>query len=159
MGKTKNTPTKKFTLDDVNNKELIIKMLQHEEQLAKSEVGKNLYRNPLNNPFTSLTVEKALNRLTLSDFGFENDDESVENYRLIFKTYFKSPDNYDREIINASYYMRNNKCVFFKSKKLIKGDTIPNCELYTLDNNSTSIYDIVFKNNEKHVIVAGFSLS
>lgn len=159
MGKTNIIQLKEFTLNDANNKNLVIKMLKYEEQLAKGDFGKMMYTNPLNNPFTSLTVEKALNRKTLQEFGFDTSDTSLNNYRSIFKTYFKSPYDYDKDIIDASYYMRNNRCVFYTSKKLNINDIMPNFELYTINNTITSIYDIINKNNVEYTIIAGFSLS
>lgn len=158
MGKTKES--KQFTLNDVNNKELVILMLKYEEQLTKSNYGQSLYKNELNNPYTSLTVEKALNRLTLKHFNFDTSDASVENYRLIFKTYYSSPSNYDQDVINSSFYMRNNKCMYYKSKKLNVGDLIVDCQLYNLDGiNKMSIHDILHKNEFNYAMLCAFSLS
>lgn len=159
MGKKKKVKVKAFTRECVESKGLVIKMLNYEEQMAKSQFGQDLYRNPLNHPFISLNVEKSFNRLTLSHFGFDTSDKSVENYRTIFKTYFKSPQDYDRDVINASYYMRNNKCVFYKTIKLNVGDETPNVPLYKLDGiEETTLYDCIDPSN-KYAIFAAFSLS
>ena len=56
----------------------------------------------------SLDVEKMINRIVLNYFGFDTSNESVENYRTIFRTYFKSPNDYDVEVINSVHYMREN---------------------------------------------------
>ena len=73
MGITPKT-RKPFTRNDILNRNLVIRMLRFEEELTKSEYGQNLYKNPLNKPFISLTVEKALNRKVLSEFGFDTSD-------------------------------------------------------------------------------------
>jgi hypothetical protein len=150
-------PLEKITKKHIHDEDLVIKMLKHEEILAKGDFGKKLYTNELNNPLTSLTCEKTLNRKTLSDFGFKNDDESVEMYRSIFRTYYKSPTNYNKNVIDSSYYMRGNRCVFFTSKKLRLGDELPDCELFTIENKSLSLHDII--DEDKITVVAGFSLS
>lgn len=159
MGKLDTISQKEFTSNDVANKELVLQMLQFEEAFTKSEKGQDMYQNEFNNPLTSLTIEKAINRITLTEFGFSSSDASVDNYRTIFKTYFRTPDDYDKDVINSSHYMRNNKCVFYKNKPLKIGDVIPNCNLTTLDNTSTTLYDAIAKENAKITMVGAFSLS
>jgi len=160
MGKKEIRESIPFTSTHVKDKALVIKMLQFEENLAKNE-GQLLYGNPLNNPLISLTVEKIFNRITLTEFNFDTDDTSVETFRTIFSTYYNSPNDYDKDVINASYYMRNNKCMFYKEKDLMINDTIPNCELYNLDGKTTtSLYDVINENpNITNTMICGFSLS
>lgn len=160
MGRTEIKKVRPFTPQDVQNRDLVIKMLKYEESFAKSEKGQSLYKNPLNRPFVSLNVEHSINRVTLDHFNFDTSDESVGNYRTIFKTYFKSPNDYDKEVINSSYYMRNNKCVFYQHPPLKLGEKIPNCELTLLDGKTkTTLYDAIAKENGKHTVFAAFSLS
>lgn len=159
MGKIKVLLQKPFLIENIKDKQLVIKMLNYEEQLTKSDYGQSLYKNVLNMPLVSLTVEKAINRLTLSYFGFDTSDQSVEMYRTIFKTYFKSPDNYDKDVINAVHYMRENKCVFYKKPILKTGSVAPNCSLLNIDGiTETTLYNVINKNAEYN-IVAAFSLS
>jgi hypothetical protein len=146
-------------MDHVRDKKMVIPMLQYEEQLTKSEYGQNLYRNFLNNPLISLTVEKILNRLTLSHFGYDTSDESVENYRTIFKTYYKSPTDYDKEVTDSVHYMRENKVVYYTSNKIVPNDIAPNCNLYKLNGETvTTLYDEINRQS-RYTVVAGFSLS
>jgi hypothetical protein len=160
MGIIKNTNTNRFTRECVLNKDLVMKMLKHEEEITKGTFGQDMYRNSFNDPFISLSVEKALNRQTLSDFGFDTSDESVQMYRTIFKTYFKSPDDYDREVINSVHYMRENKCVFYKHPSMKLGQRIPNVDLYRLDGETkTTLYDAIGHPRPEHTIFAAFSLS
>ena len=160
MGKTDKRSLKKFEQKDVNNKSLVILMLKYEEQLTKSEFGQSLYKNILNRPLVSLNVEKTLNRLTLSHFDFDTSDENVEMYRNIFRTYFKSPTDYDKDVINSVHYMRENKHVFYNNKEIKVGDIIPNCDLFDYNSmNKSSLYDILGERKSNHTIMAAFSLS
>ncbi len=160
MGKIELVPSKNITTDDILNKDLVISMLKYEESLTKSDVGKSLYSNPLNLPLVTSNIEKTLNRLTLSQFGFSTSDESVEIYRTIFKTYFAGPTDYDKDVINSSHYMRENKCVFYEQPILKIGDIIPNVELYKIDGkDKVMLYDILHTNRAKRTVIAGFSLS
>ncbi len=159
MGKTEIGEAAPFTLDHVKDKQLIIQMLNYEEQLTKSEEGQAMYQNVLNRPLISLTIEKALNRMTLAKFGFDTSDDSVENYRTTFRTYYRSVDDYDPEVMNAVHYMRENKCVYYKNPPLKIGDVIPDCPLYQLDGQTTTtLYDTIDKNNN-YTLIAPFSLS
>lgn len=151
---------KPFTLEDVKNKELVIKMLNYEEELTKSQYGKELYANSLNQPFISLNVEKSLNRLVLSNFDFDTSDESVNIYRTIFRTYYKSAHDYDKDVLDAVHYMRENKCVYYKNEYLKLGEKIPDCDLYELGGfNKTTLYDVISKFESEYTLLAPFSLS
>lgn len=157
--KLENTNLKDFTYDDIKNKELVINMLKYEESFAKSEEGQNLYKDISNVPYKSLTIEKIFNRKTLLKFSFDSNEKNVEMYRTIFRTYYKSPDDYDKEVLDASYYMRENRCVYYKSKKLQIDDDIIDCELYLLDGKKTTkLFDVIDKNCDYNMICA-FSLS
>lgn len=158
MGRTNNTG-KSFTNDDVDNKDLVIKMLQFEEQFTKSDRGQALYKNKLNRPFISLTVEKTINRIVLAQFGYNTTDDDVETYRTIFRTYFRSPDDYDEDVINSVHYMRENRCVFYKATPLQIGEQVPDSTLYHLNGkNKTSLYNIIDKKS-RYTVIAAFSLS
>jgi len=125
--------TRTFSEGHLRDRALVIRMLQHEETLATSAAGQDRYRNRLMDADRTLTVEKGFQRDVLAAFGFATDDGSVETYRRIFKTYFHTPDDYDAGVIGASYYMRNNRCVFYTAPELGVGDVAPNVPLVTLD--------------------------
>jgi len=151
---------KRFNHDDVLNRDLVIKMLRREEELVKSDYGQNMYRNSYNNPFISLEVEKAFNRMILAEFGFDTSDDSVDMYRMIFKTYFKSPYDYDREVIESVHYMRENKCVFYTSPPMEIGQKIPNVKLFRVDGISDlTLYDAIGYPRPPNTLFAAFSLS
>jgi hypothetical protein len=157
----KGNQPKPFTEMCVKDRDLVIKMLKYEEQLTKSQEGQDLYRNRLNNPFVSLTVEKILNRMVLSHFGFDTTDENVEMYRTIFRMYFQSPFNYDAEVIGSVHYMRENKCVFYRLPPLQIGDIIPDCDLYELNGvTKTTLHQSIAKTNGcDSTVFAAFSMS
>lgn len=166
MGISDNKKYHPFTITNVLDRELVIRMLKYEETLTKGEFGQMMYRNPLNKPFISLTVEKALNRKVLSDFGFTTTNADVDMYRTIFRTYFRSPEDYDEEVINSVHYMRENKCVFYKHPPIEIGQKIPNCELYELDGKTkTTLHQALtlrfdgVNTPQNYSIFAAFSLS
>ena len=135
-------------------------MLNYEEELTKSKFGQSLYQNTLNKPLVTLNIEKSLNRLTLSHFNFNTTEDDVEMYRTIFKTYYNSPTDYDKDVLDAVHYMRENKCVYYKSHPLQLGDKIPNCNLYEIDGETaTTLYDIIDKTNADYTMIGAFSLS
>lgn len=129
MGLTDNTPRVPFTRADVLNKDLVIRMLQFEEQYTFSKAGQDLYRNPLNEPLRKLFVEKTLNRITLSHFGYSTDDSSVSTFRTIFRTYFKSVANHDVDVMDSIHYFRGNKVVFYTQPIINIGDQLPDCRI------------------------------
>ena len=162
MGKiTKTTPSIPFTLDHVKNKDLVIKMLLWEQDLMRSKEGQDRYRNELNLSYVSLTNEYAFQRQTLSHHGFDTTDLSVENYRKIFSTYFNSPDDYDHDVINSAYYMKNNRCIYYKSPIIEVGQVIPDVPLFSSDGKTEmTLYDIIQQNGRRNMtIIAAFSMS
>jgi len=159
MGRKDTKKLKKFTKGDVINRNLVIDMLKYEDNLAKSETGQQFYKNFLNKPHNSLIVEKLLNRMVLDHFGFDTSDESLENYRSIFLTYYQSPNNYDKEVIDSVYYMRDNKCIYCEAPILSVGDKIPNCKLYKINGVDTiTLYDTI-NSEAPYTLIAAFSLS
>lgn len=141
---------KAFTRSDVENRDLVIRMLKHEEQLATSTWGQDRYKDPHSRTSVSLDNEYAFNRRTLLDFGYDTSESSVANYRSIFRTYFTDPDNYDKEVIGASYYMRNNRCVFYRGKQLEAGDLLPNCRLYMSDGSTETDLHSAIRGHRGH---------
>jgi len=146
-------------MDHVKDRNLVLKMLQYEDTLIKSKRGQEVYRNVCNKPLVSLKHEYTIQRIVLNAFGFTNDDEAVETYREIFRTYYNSPTDYDKEVLSSVVYMRENKCVYYTSKKLRNGQTIPNVNILSLDGITTvSVYDVV-KGKYPECIIALFTNS
>jgi len=147
-----------FTHTDVLNKELVIRMLQFEEKYTFSEAGQDLYRNPLNEPLQSLFVEKTLNRVTLSAFGYSTSEESVNTFRSVFRTYFKSPTDYDADVINSIHYFRGNKVVFYTQPIIQIGDTVGNCRMLSAEGRTdTNLYSQLI--GSRYTLIQPFSMS
>lgn len=160
MGKKEQTETdtKPFTEDDIANKSLVIDMLKYEDTIYLGPVGKEIYSDKLYKPRISLTPEFSIHRLVLDKFGFDTSDESVQNYRKIFGFYYKSATDYDDDVLSSVAYMRENKCVYYTKPIINKGDVIPNCKIYTLNKNPTTLYETL-GNDFEYAFVAGFSSS
>lgn len=151
-----------FTRKHIMDKELIIKMLKEETKIIYDNSFQSNYKNEYMNPYISIDIDLKAIRLVLNKFGFDTSDDSVSNYRNIFKYYYDNPNNYDEDVINASHYMRSNRLLFYKSKELNIGDSIPNVNLYNLDSTKTNLYEILDKNNQnnfEYTIIASFSMS
>lgn len=122
-----------FTEKDLMNRELVIKMLKYEDSLLLGEEGKKIYSEPSYEVTRSLFSEFVFHRMTLTQFGFDTSDDSVMRYRSIPMTYWKSPTDYDAEVLSSVCYMRENRCLYYTTPKIKVGDTLPDCRLYNLD--------------------------
>lgn len=144
-----------FTKEHVTDRKLIIKMLRFEDSIFKGEFGQAVYKNEYNN---KLEPQFVIQRRVLTDHGFDTSDHSLENYRSIFKHYYRSPTDYDKEVINSVVYMRENRCIYYTEPIIDIGDRLPNCDLYELDGTTkTDIYTLAEGYNK--CIVAAFSTS
>ncbi len=158
MGKKDQITEIPFTEDILKDKDLIIKLLSYEDSIILGEEGERIYANPDNCPRVSLFPEHTIHRKTLSHFGFDTSDESVQNYRKIFGYYYRSALDYDKDVLSSVVYMRENKCVYYTQPIINVGDIMPDCSLYELDGKSkTTIKDEL--GEFKYAFVAGFSSS
>ena len=132
-----------FTEIELSTRDLVIRMLKWESEYMCSEEGQQRYKTIGSGQFTSLDNEYAFNRRVLREFGFTTNDFSVANYRKIFRTYFRSPSDYDADVINSSHYMRNNRCVFYTTPEIKVGDQIPDVPLLTNGNQPITLYDAI----------------
>ncbi len=141
--------TKDFCEEQLNNRDLVIRMLRWESEFMCSTEGQSRYKTQGSGQFISLDNGYAFNRMVLREFGFTTSDNSVANYRRIFQTYFRSATDYDADVINSSHYMRNNRCVFYTTARIQQGDKIPNVPLLTTnpgnpkENIPTTLYDVI----------------
>lgn len=148
-----------FSIEDIKNKTLVINMLSFEDTLYLSPEGQNILKDYGNN-FTSLEGSKIIQKKTLNKFNYSSTLNSLENYRKIFNYYYKSATDYDIDVIKSVYYMRENKCLFYKNKKLEIGEIIPNVKLFNLNGtNVTSIYDVLNEKKFNYCVIAAFSMS
>lgn len=147
-----------FTEKELNDRELILKMLKYEDSLMLSDQIIEYYKNPLNDTRKTLNAFYSTHRLVLEKFGFDTSDESVSIYRQIFSTYYKSPYEYDKEVMNAVVYMRENKCVYYTSQIINVGDKLPDCNVLKLcGKENISLYETM--GDADYVFVGAFSTS
>jgi hypothetical protein len=159
MGKDELKPSKPFTLNDVKNKSQVIDMLKYEDTLIHGEIGKQIYGNAQYKPRVSLFPEYSIHRLVLSKFGFTTSDQDVANYRSIFGYYYRSPNDYDHDVLSSVTYMRENKCVYYNQPVISIGDQLPNCRIYELNGNTeTNLYEKL-GHDFNYMFIGGFSNS
>ena len=156
---------KPFTTDGIQDRDLVIQMLKYEDSLIHGSLAAELYTTDFYRPRVSLDTEHTLNRATLKQFGFDASDDRVANYRKIFSHYYRSPTDYDKQVMNSVTYMRENKLLYYTKPIINIGDIIPDCEeLYCVDGDSqagvskTTLYKTL-GNDFSHAFVAAFSTS
>jgi hypothetical protein len=101
---------KPFTIENIKDRNLIIQMLKFEDTVINSDLGKYIYSNDSGEDFSQLEAMLCIHRYVLNSFGFKKEEEDITNYRKIFNYYYKSINDYDKEIIESVNYMRDNKC-------------------------------------------------
>lgn len=149
----------KFAQNDIKNRDLILKMLHDEDEYYLSTEGQNIIKDLGRANVFSLNAPKTIQRKILEKYGFESDEESLATYRTIFQYYYNSPLDYDKDILSSVYYMRENRLLYYTSKKLGVDDIIPNTELLEINGDSKSLFDILDEEPNKITILAAFSLS
>jgi hypothetical protein len=138
MGVSEETEKIPFTMKHVRDKSLVIAMLKYEDIYGNGEEGQIYYETELNFPRSSLMVQ---------------------NYRKIFSTYYNSPTDYDADVLNSVYYMRENKCVYYTSPEIKVGDKLKDCPLLTAEGKEIKLFDILKNHKYTHAIVGAFSNS
>jgi oligoribonuclease NrnB/cAMP/cGMP phosphodiesterase (DHH superfamily) len=156
--KLKDNILKKFTTDNIKNKELVIQMLEYEDSIIKGDIGKSIYEDSSFEHFSSLEPMYVIHRIVLNNFNFQTDDDDIDNYRKIFAYYYKSPVDYDKDVINSVAYMRENKCVFYTNKDFNIHDTFENIEMYNLNKNKINLFDKINK-EDNYTLIGAFSNS
>jgi hypothetical protein len=148
-----------FDLKYIQNKQLILSMLEYEDKLFLSKEGQQFLSEYGSNT-KSLEGSKSIQRKTLNNFGFESSDTDLANYRKIFHHYYTSSTDYDPQILNSVYYMRENRCLYYKSKPLELGTQIPNLNVFGLDGKTQyDLHNLIKTKNYSKTILAAFSLS
>jgi hypothetical protein len=148
---------RKFDLDSLHDRELVMKMLSWETTYTLSSEGQELFRLDENKTTTSVDVETQIIKKTLNNFDFSSDDQDVLFYRYIFGTYYKSSTEYDKEVISKSYYMINNRCMYYTTLVPKKGDKLIDVPMLTLQGNKIMLFDLV--KDAKYVLFQPFSMT
>lgn len=148
-----------FTEEHIKDRNLIIKMLKYEDNIIHSDLGKSIYENDTYELFSSLETMYIIHRITLNNFNFKTSDTDVQNYRKIFSYYYKSPTNYDKEVLDSVTYMRENKCVYYVQQDFNVGDRFENVDVIEINGKTkTTIFDKINK-NDNYTFVGAFSNS
>ena len=148
-----------FEETHIKDRDLILRMLKYEDKLFLSNQGQKFLQEYGENT-TSLEGSKSIQRMTLNNFGFESTEQDLKKYRTIFHHYYVNSLNYDTEILNSVYYMRENKCLYYKSKPIELGIQIPNTNVYGLDGTTQyDLHQLIRSKNYSKTILAAFSLS
>jgi hypothetical protein len=147
-----------FTDEHINNKELVKTMLTYEDTIIHGDIGKEIYADDSYEHFSTLEAMYTIHRIVLNFFNFKNTDDDILNYRKIFSRYYKSPNDYDEDVINCVTYMRENKCVFYKGKDYNIGDTFENIVVLTTNKDKVNILDKINK-DDNYTFVGAFSNS
>lgn len=146
-----------FTDQTLLNRELIIRMLKYEDTLILGDIGRKIYTDPSYEVSKSLFSENVIHRMVLTHFEFDTSDDSVFTYKKIFRTYYKSPTDYDNEVLQSVAYMRENRCVYYTEPEINVGDVIDDCRFYELNGKKTTIKESL--GDFDFAFIAGFSNS
>lgn len=152
-----------LTVSDINNRQLVLDMLQAEDSMIHGE-AQDMYKTAHYFGGHSLTVEYAVQRMILDKFGFETSDSDIENYRSIFRTYYNDPSDYDEDVLNSVTYMRENRCLYYQNPVLRVGQNVSKqlslCHVHTIFGSSAgTLSDIINDIDFEHVLVGAFSRS
>lgn len=150
-----------FSQDHVRNRDLILKMLKAEEQLYMSKLGQEHILN--HGGLSSLDNVKTLQRQILKEFKFNPSNTSLDNYRTIIQTYYRSPDDYDQEIMSSVVYLRENRLLYYKTSKPEIRQTYIDLPVYDRGSErKLYISDLIKQakqNGKTRLICAAFSVS
>jgi hypothetical protein len=126
-------PLIEFTSNHVSNRNLVIELLLYEDKLFQSQYGQTVYQNTPNALFSS-EPQIIIQRRVLVTFGFSSSDDSIKHYHTIFAHYYNNPFEYDKQVMNAVTYFRENKILYYQKPALQKGQIIPDVMLQRLIN-------------------------
>lgn len=148
----------KFTIEHLDNRDLIIRMLKHEDSIILGDIGRTIFEDTSYEHFSSLEGMHTIHRIVLNDFNFINDDTAVQIYKKIFLKYYKSPTDYDLEVLESVTYMRNNKSVYYTNSDYNVGDTFKSVLVNDINENIINMIDKI-NSKDKYTIIGGFSTS
>jgi hypothetical protein len=153
-----NKDLSKFTIEHLDNRQLIINMLKHEDSIIHGDIGKTIFEDPSYEHFSSLEGMHTIHRIVLHDFNFINDDEAVQKYKKIFLKYYKSPSEYDKEVLDSVTYLRENKSLYYTSPDYDVGDKFKPIAVYDVSKNLVNLKDKI-NPGDRYTIIEGFSTS
>lgn len=138
---------KDFLVDQID-RDLVIMMLQHEEELRYSDKYQDIYDDKIKNPqnYSMTSVEINLHKEVLNHFGFSDSDQSIDQYQLIPSKYRN-----DEEVKSSAYFIRYN---IMRDSDIIEGDQYIDVDLVDLEGKSCRLSQFCSKERPL-VILAG----
>lgn len=149
-----------FTQDNIANRALMLNMLRKEDELYFSSIGQE--HLSAHGGASSIEGGKVLQRAILSDFGFDTSDSSLANYRTVIHHYYRSPTDYDKEIMASVVYLRENKLLYYTTPKPVTGQPYIDVPIYHSNGTKTRLKNIIASaklQQKQYLICAAFSLS
>lgn len=152
---------KDFTQENVEDRDLILKMFKYEDSLLLGDIGQKIYKSYKGSQVTHMEAEKDIARLVLKHFGFSDKKSSLDVYRKnIGKTYYSDSKTYDEEIAYAVVYRRQNKLLYYTTPEIKINQIAPDISsLYTLDETKFSLHNYIDKSKCEKLLVCAFSAS
>jgi hypothetical protein len=144
-----------FTISHVKNRELVKQMLEYENYIFFTPLVQNMFTDP---KYSGVIPYKKLHQMVLEHFDFYPSLMNVQNYEKIFRHYYKSPINHDKEIINSVVYMRENLRIHYINPIIEVNNIAPNVPIYDLCGVLINLYQII-NPKAQYCFVAAFSLS
>lgn len=146
-----------FREEQLKNRKLVLGMLRAEDKLYMSDLGQEHINS--HGGIYSLESGKIIQRAILKRFGYQYDDESLKNYRSVIHHYYKSPHDYDKEVMSSVVYLRENRLLYYKTPLPCVGDIYKDVPLTDLKGNVINLSDIIKGSLKKFVILAAYSLN
>lgn len=109
--------SKEFDLYDRNK---VIEMLQFEQRIRYSQEIQDIYTKMYLSG-ERIPIEREIQRYTLREFGYRDDDATLQQYWLIPRTYAD-----DSDVVNSAFYIKLN---IMMPTKFNIGDPIVNTTL------------------------------
>ena len=78
--------------------------------------------------------------------------------RKIFLKYYKSPTEYDEEVLQSVTYMRENKSVYYTKPDYNIGDLFKPVKVYDVSENVINLIDKI-NAQDRYTFIGGFSTS
>jgi hypothetical protein len=123
-----------------------LEMLKHEQVLRYSKKYQDMYDQGFNRYGNPEFIERCIQRETLNNFEFTDNDKSLYNYQMIGQYYQN-----DEEIKNAIHYLRIN---IIKDCPLKVMDNYRDSDLLTLDKKNCKLSELLI-HDKPNVIFAG----
>lgn len=133
------------------NRDKILEMVKEEQIVRYSNQIQEVYTMQFyasqNKNYTKINIEQEIQKYILRNFGFNDNNESLQEYWKIPQTYWN-----DEEIKNSIFYMKYN---IFQYPKINLEDNLIDVPLISYKTNSINLLSSLQTPNKPLVILAG----